>query len=82
MTYRTIVKEIAHKHGYYATFMPKPLFGENGSGMHVHQSLFRGEQNAFFDSDDEYYLSAEGEGVHRRPARGTLLRSPASSPSG
>jgi glutamine synthetase len=62
MTYRTIVKEIAHKHGCYATFMPKPLFGENGSGMHVHQSLFRGEQNAFFDAGDEFYLSAEAKG--------------------
>ena len=61
MTYRTIVKEIAHKHGCYATFMPKPLFGENGSGMHVHQSLFRGEQNAFYDADDEYYLSGEAK---------------------
>ena len=49
--------------------MPKPLFGENGSGMHTHQSLFRGETNAFFDADDEYFLSRHGEGVHRRPAQ-------------
>ncbi len=57
MTYRVVVKEVARKYGCYATFMPKPIFGENGSGMHVHQSLFRGEENAFFDPGEEYYLS-------------------------
>jgi len=57
MTYRLIVKEVAIKHGCYATFMPKPLFGENGSGMHVHMSLFRGEKNAFFDPKGKYHLS-------------------------
>src|SRR3954466_1311612 len=57
MTYRIAVKEIAMKYGVYATFMPKPLFGENGSGMHVHQSLFSDGRNAFFDADDEYHLS-------------------------
>ena len=41
ITYRLIVKEVAAWHGYYATFMPKPLFGENGSGMHTHMSLFK-----------------------------------------
>jgi len=57
MTYRLVVKEIAMKHGSYATFMPKPLYGENGSGMHVHQSLFRGDKNAFFSPDAEDHLS-------------------------
>lgn len=58
MTYRAVVKETAALHDVYASFMPKPLPTENGSGMHVHQSLFKGERNAFFDADDPYYLSA------------------------
>ena len=59
MTYRLEVKQIALSHGVYATFMPKPVFGINGSGMHVHQSLFKGERNAFFDPKDSYFLSKE-----------------------
>jgi len=57
MTARLMIKEIALKNNLYATFMPKPLFGENGSGMHIHQSLFKGEVNVFFDSQDEWHLS-------------------------
>ncbi len=57
MTYRVVVKEVATKYGYYATFMPKPLFGQNGSGMHTHQSLFKGNKNAFFNAKDKYFLS-------------------------
>jgi glutamine synthetase len=61
MTYRLTVKEIAMSHGVYATFMPKPIFGHNGSGMHVHQSLFKGSTNAFFDAKDKFCLSELGK---------------------
>src|SRR5213593_2946543 len=61
VTYRLIVKEVAAKNGVYATFMPKPIFGENGSGMHTHQSLFTNGRNAFFDTDDEWHLSDVGK---------------------
>ncbi|HZT84072.1 MAG TPA: glutamine synthetase family protein [Gaiellaceae bacterium] len=60
VTYRLIVKEVAAKHGVYATFMPKPLFGENGSGMHTHMSLFKDGRNQFFSQDEAYHLSAAG----------------------
>jgi len=61
VTFKLVVKEIARKYGVYASFMPKPLFGENGSGMHTHQSLFKGDANTFFDPNDEYNLSKEGK---------------------
>jgi len=61
MTYRIVVKQVAQEHGVYATFMPKPVFGINGSGMHVHMSLFKGSSNAFFDKDVPHNLSQAGK---------------------
>ena len=57
MAYRLTVKEVAQEFGIYATFMPKPVAGVNGSGMHTHQSLFTGDRNAFFDAGDDHHLS-------------------------
>jgi glutamine synthetase len=57
MTFKLVVKTIARKHGLHATFMPKPIFGINGSGMHCHQSLFTEAGNAFYDESDELGLS-------------------------
>lgn len=77
MLYRMVVKDIAQKHGLYATFMPKPIFGQNGSGMHTHQSLFKGSKNAFFDAKDKYHLSKEGKsyiaGILKHAAEITLV---------
>jgi glutamine synthetase len=73
MMYKYIVKNVCHNHGYTATFMPKPLFGDNGSGMHVHQSLWRGDTNLFFD--------AKGYGLISETARhyigGLIAHAPA-----
>ena len=57
MTFRLVVKEVAQELNVYATFMPKPIQGAWGSGMHTHVSLFEGERNAFFDPTDPHYLS-------------------------
>ena len=62
ITSKYVIKEIAQQNGVYASFMPKPIFGENGSGMHVHQSLFRGNKNTFFDKKDKHHLSSIAKG--------------------
>lgn len=56
-TFRFVVRHVALQHGLHATFMPKPVFGINGSGMHCHMSLFEGDTNAFYDADSEHQLS-------------------------
>jgi glutamine synthetase len=67
-TFKFVVRNIAFQHGLHATFMPKPIFGQNGSGMHTHQSLFRDGENAFYDAADEEGMSA----VMRAYAAGLL----------
>lgn len=57
MLIRWVTKRVAEKYGLYATFLPKPIFGENGSGMHTHMSLFKGGHNAFFSPTGNYNLS-------------------------
>ena len=57
MTYRIVTKEVARQFGFHATFMPKPVYGINGSGMHVHQSIFKEKTNLFYDSEDQFHLS-------------------------
>jgi glutamine synthetase len=77
MTYRLTVKEAAQEFGVYATFMPKPVAGVDGSGMHTHQSLFEGDRNAFFDPTDEHHLSKIGKayiaGILRHAREVTLV---------
>lgn len=72
MTFRTVVKEVAISQGVYATFMPKPLAGQPGSGMHTHLSLFEGDTNAFYDPGAKYQLSQTG----RRFVAGLLRHAP------
>src|ERR671918_691214 len=62
MTFRLVVKETALERGAYATFMPKPLAGVQGSGMHTHVSLFEGDTNAFHDPGDDFNLSKVAKG--------------------
>src|SRR5213080_255337 len=77
MTYRITVKEVAEEFGIYATFMPKPVMGVNGSGMHTNQSLFEGDRNAFFDGTDEHHLSKTAKayiaGILRHAREITLI---------
>jgi glutamine synthetase len=68
-TFKFVVRNIAWQHGLHATFMPKPIFGQNGSGMHTHQSLFRGGENAFYDEAD-----ADGMSQVMRSYAAGLLR--------
>jgi len=61
MTFKLIVKEIGQINNIYASFMPKPLSDQNGSGLHIHQSLFKGDENIFFDHKSEFLLSDTGK---------------------
>ena len=60
MTFRHVIKEVALEQGFYASFMPKPFTDHPGSGMHTHVSLFKGEENAFYDANAELNLSEVG----------------------
>ena len=77
VTAKLVIKELAQISGVFASFMPKPFTGVNGSGMHTHQSLFQGSRNVFYDEDDEHYLSLTGKqftaGLMRHAAEITLV---------
>src|SRR5437868_7389652 len=73
MMYKYVVKNVAWRHGKTVTFMPKPIYGDNGSGMHVHQSLWQGEQPLFSDSSAYAGLSQMG----RHYIGGLLTHTPA-----
>ncbi len=77
MSYRLTVKQAAQEAGLYATFMPKPVAGVDGNGMHTHMSLFEGDRNAFFDPTDEHHLSKTAKafisGILRHAAEITLV---------
>ncbi len=73
MTFRIVVRTVAQRHGLHATFMPKPIFGINGSGMHMHISLFKEDQNIFYDAGSEDGLSD----ICRHFIAGVLKHAPA-----
>src|SRR5258705_2266195 len=79
-TFRFVVKYVARTFGLTASFMPKPIFGQNGSGMHTHQSLFRGKENAFWDEKSEWQLSSTAlhyiGGAPRHAPRFTAITNP------
>ena len=60
VTFKWVVRKVAHHHDLHATFMPKPVAGINGSGMHVHQSLFKDGENSFYDANGDYQISKTG----------------------
>ena len=68
LKYKYIVKNVCYRNGYTATFMPKPLFGDNGSGMHTHQSLWNDDTPLFYDKNGYALLSRDVPPLHRRPA--------------
>ena len=82
MLVRLVVKEMAAERGILATFMPKPLDGVQGSGMHTHMSLFDGDTNAFYDDSDEYHLSQGGHASSSPASSTTPARSPHHQPVG